>query len=111
VKLEDADKVSVKFNTEGMSSLKMTVTDIRVSNVPEGYEAKVLIDKISGVTVIGETDALAKLVSGSLTAVIDGAQLKPENSTQTVPASVIIPSSSSVWAVGTYTVSVEVTRR
>ena len=111
VKLEDADKVSVKFNTEGMSSLKMTVTDIRVSNVPEGYEAKVLIDKISGVTVIGETDALAKLVSGSLTAVIDGAQLKPENSTQTVPASVIIPSSSAVWAVGTYTVSVEVTRR
>lgn len=111
VKLEDADKVSVKFNTEGMSSLKMTVTDIRVSNVPEGYEVKILTDKIAGVTVIGDTETLSRLVSGSLTAVIDGSQLKPENGTQSVPASVIIPSSSTVWAIGTYTVNIEVTRR
>lgn len=111
VKLDDEEKVTVKFNTEGMSSLKMTVSDIRISNMPEGYEAKIITDKITGVTVIGETGALSKLVPGSLTAVIDGSQLKPDLATQTVPVSVIIPSSSAVWAVGAYTVSVEVTRR
>jgi len=103
--------VSVKFNSEGMSSLKMTVTDIRVSNLPEGYEAKILTDRITGVTVIGETEDLSRLVTGSLTAVIDGSQLKTDSGIQSVAATVIIPSGGTVWAVGTYTVNVEVTRR
>ncbi len=111
VKLVDADTVSVKFNSEGMSSLKMTVTDIRVSNLPEGYEAKILTDRITGVTVIGETEDLSRLVTGSLTAVIDGSQLKTDSGIQSVAATVIIPSGGTVWAVGTYTVNVEVTRR
>jgi len=111
VDLDGVDTVSVSFASEGLSSQKMNVTDIRTSNVPDGYEVKIITEKIQGVTVIGETAELAKLVSGSVVAVVDCSQLKAENGYQSVPVSIIIPSSSSVWAVGSYSVSVEVTRK
>ena len=111
VNLDGIDTVSVKFDSEGMDSKKMTVTDIRASNIPEGYEVTILTDRISGVNVIGETETLSGLVSGSLVAVVDASLLKVEKGTQSVPVTVIIPSSSSAWVLGTYTVNVEVSRK
>lgn len=111
VNLDGADSVSVKFDPEGLDSRKMTVTDIRASNVPEGYDVSILTDRISGVNVIGEEDTLSGLGTGALVAVVDASLLKAENGTQSVPVDIIIPSSSSVWVLGTYTVNVEVTRK
>ncbi len=111
VNMDGTDTVSVKFGTEGLDSRKMTVTDIRASNVPEGYSVKILTDRISGVNVIGETETVSGLVTGALVAVVDASLLKAENGTQSVPVSIIIPSTGSAWVLGSYTVNVEVTRQ
>ena len=111
VNLDGVDTVSVKFDSEGLDSRRITVTDIRASNVPEGYSVTVLTDKISGVNVIGEAETLNSLVSGSLVAVVDASLLKAENGTQSVPVSIMIPSSNKAWVLGSYTVNVEVTRQ
>lgn len=111
VNLDGADSISVKFDPEGLDSRKMTVTDIRASNIPEGYEVSILTDRISGVNVIGEAETVSGLGVGALVAVVDASLLKAENGTQSVPVDIIIPSSSSVWVLGTYTVNVEVTRK
>ena len=111
VDLDGIGTISVKFDSQGMTSQKMTVTDIRASNVPEEYEVTILTEHISGVNVIGDAETIANLLSTSLVAVIDASGLKPESGTQSVPVTVLIPSSSTVWAVGSYTVNVEVTRK
>ena len=111
VNLDGADSISVKFDPEGLDSRKMTVNDIRASNIPEGYEVSILTDRISGVNVIGEAETVSGLGVGALVAVVDASLLKAENGTQSVPVDIIIPSSSSVWVLGTYTVNVEVTRK
>ena len=48
---------------------------------------------------------------GILVAVVDASLLKAENGTQSVPVSIIIPSTGSAWVLGSYTVNVEVTRQ
>ncbi|MBQ4240687.1 MAG: hypothetical protein II672_06220 [Oscillospiraceae bacterium] len=111
VDLDGIGTISVKFDSQGMTSQKMTVTDIRASNVPEEYEVTILTEHISGVNVIGDAETIANLLPTSLVAVIDASGLKPESGTQSVPVTVLIPSSSTVWAVGSYTVNVEVTRK
>jgi YbbR domain-containing protein len=111
VDLDGVGTISVKFDPQGMESQKMTVTDIRASNVPEGYEVTVLTDHISGVNVIGDAETVAGLLPTSLVAVIDASVLRAEPGTQAVPVTILIPSSSTVWAVGTYTVNVEVVRK
>lgn len=111
VDLDGVGTIAVKFDSKGMDSQKMTVTDIRASNVPEGYEVTILSDHISGVNIIGDPETLSALLPTSLVAVIDASLLKPESGTQSVPVTVLIPSSSTVWAMGSYTVNVEVTRK
>lgn len=111
VNISDDESVTVTFDAAGMNSIRRTVTDLRVSNVPEGLEVKITTDKITGVTVFGSSEELQKLVTGSVIAVVDGSQLSGMTGVQTVPVSIVIPSSSSAWAVGSYTVNVEVSRK
>ncbi|MBR4929029.1 MAG: hypothetical protein IKZ63_05940 [Oscillospiraceae bacterium] len=111
VDLDGVGTIEVRFDPQGMDSRKMTVTDIRASNVPEGYEVTVLTDHISGVNIIGDAQTVSDLVPTSVVAVIDASVLKPEPGTQSVPVTILVPSSSSVWAMGSYTVNVEVVRK
>ena len=108
VNLDNIETVTVKINAEGFSSRKMTVSDIRIENAPEGYQINILTSAINSVNVIGPEDKVDLLTSGSVVAIIDGSQIHTEQGSYNVPVSFVIPSSNSSWVAGSYTVVVEV---
>ncbi len=108
--LDNVEKVVVNFDEKNLASRKITVTDIRVNNVPDGYEVKVVSAAINGVTVIGAKEAVENLMVSGVVAEVDASAITADQGTVTVPVRFFIPSTDSVWVAGTYQVTVEVTK-
>ena len=80
---------------------------IRVVNQPANREVEVLTQRIHDVNLIGLAEDVAALSAGSVIAEIDAGDLALSEGQQTVPVTIRIPGSSTVFAVGSYTALVE----
>ena len=108
--MDNIETVTVTFDEEGLASRKITVNDIRVNNVPEGYEVKVVSESINGVTVIGTEQGVEDLLPSGVIAEVDASLIIAQQGTVTAPVRFFIPAKSDVWVAGNYRVTVEVTR-
>lgn len=108
--VDNIETVTVTFDEEGLASRKITVNDIRVNNVPEGYEVKVVSESINGVTVIGTEQGVEDLLPSGVIAEVDASLIIAQQGTVTAPVRFFIPAKSDVWVAGNYRVTVEVTR-
>ena len=84
---------------------------IRAINVPSNYELQILSSIVSGVTLYGPADEIEKLSADSIVAQIDCQSLNLTVGQQTIAVSIQIPSSSRIFATGSYTVQCEVTSK
>ena len=105
--LDNMNEVTVSFDTSAFSQKKVTVSDIRVVNQPANREVEVLTQRIYDVNLIGLAEDVAALSAGSVIAEIDAGDLALSEGQQTVPVTIRIPGSSTVFAVGSYTALVE----
>ena len=94
-----------------MTSTKLNVSNIRAINVPSNYELQILSSIVSGVTLYGPADEIEKLSADSIVAQIDCQSLNLTVGQQTIAVSIQIPSSSRIFATGSYTVQCEVTSK
>ena len=111
VSLDGVTNVTLDFDTSEMTSTKLNVSNIRAINVPSNYELQILSSIVSGVTLYGPADEIEKLSADSIVAQIDCQSLNLTVGQQTIAVSIQIPSSSRIFATGSYTVQCEVTSK
>lgn len=111
VALDDTTSVTLSFDTSQMASVTLGVPNIRVVNMPSNYNIEILADRVPDVTLYGPADEIAELLPESVVAQIDCQNLQVTAGQQTLPVAIQVPSSSRIFAVGSYTVSCQVSSR
>ncbi len=111
VSQEGLGSVTLSFDTSGMSSKALNVSNIRLVNVPSNYDVTVLSTMLEGVQLYGPAAEIERLSPESVQIQVDCQSLGLTAGQQTVPATVQIPSSKRIFAVGSYTVECEVVEK
>jgi len=105
--LDSVKSVDVVFDVSGLASKVITVSDIRVENVPAGTDISVLTDSIRNVTVFGDAAVVQRLLPTSVVAVVDADEIVLQQGSYNVPVHFRIPGVYNVWVTGSYTVTIE----
>lgn len=108
VSLDGISNVTVSFDTSDMDNVSLNVSNIRAINVPSNYDIQILTTIISEVQLYGPAEEIAELTADSVLAQIDCQNVTVTAGQQTVPVSIQIPSSTHIFAVGSYSVQCEV---
>ena len=111
VSLDGVTNVTLDFDTTDMASTKLNVSNIRAINVPSNYELQILSSLVSNVTLYGPAAEIEELSADSIVAQIDCQSLNLTVGQQTIAVSIQIPSSTRIFATGSYTVQCEVTSK
>lgn len=108
---DDTTSVTLSFDTSDMASVTLNVPNIRTINMPSNYDITVQSERVSNVTLYGPKDEIEELLPDSVVAQIDCQNLQITAGQQTLPVTIQVPSSSRIFAVGSYTVSCQITSR
>ena len=108
VSLDGVTSVTLSFDTSDMVSTKLNISNIKPINVPSNYELEILSSVVNGVTLYGPADEIEQLSADSVVAQIDCQSVNLTVGQQSVPVTIQIPSSTRIFATGSYTVQCEV---
>lgn len=111
VALDDTTNVTLSFDTSNMGSVTLNVPNIRTVNMPSNYDVEVMSERVTNVTLYGPADEIAELSPESVVAQLDCQNLQITAGQQTLPVTIQVPSSSRIFAVGSYTVTCQITSR
>lgn len=111
VSLDGVTSVTLSFDTNDMGSTTLNISNISAINVPSNYEVEILSSMVSGVTLYGPAEEVEALSADSVVAQIDCQSVNLTVGQQTIPVTIQIPSSSRIFATGSYTVQCEVRAR
>ena len=111
VSLDGVTSVTLSFDTSDMGSTTLNISNISAINVPSNYEVEILSSMVSGVTLYGPAAEVEALSADSVVAQIDCQSVNLTVGQQTIPVTIQIPSSSRIFATGSYTVQCEVRAR
>ncbi len=109
IRVDNVSSVALNFSLAGLDTARFTVTDLRVVNVPFGFVVQPLAYTIPDVVLVGHMDILQSLTTESIIAEIDFSERDVVSGSYTWPVKISVPGRGLVWAVGDYTVTVEVT--
>ena len=110
INVDNVEKATVTFDSANLQSKRVTVTDLRLNSVPEGYDIKILSTEINGVVVMGDPQQVESLLPEGIVAVVDISTVNLQQGSFTVPVSFQIPSCDKAWVVGNYNVTLEVSK-
>lgn len=108
VSLDGVTSVTLSFDTEDMASTTLNISNIKAINVPSNYELEILSSIVSGVTLYGPADEITSISADSVVAQIDCQNVNLTVGQQTIAVTIQIPSSTRIFATGSYTVQCEV---
>ena len=108
VSLDGVTSVTLSFDTSDMESTTLNISQIKAINVPSNYELEILSSLVSGVTLYGPADEIEAISADSVVAQIDCQSVNLTVGQQTIPVTIQIPSSTRIFATGSYTVQCEV---
>ncbi len=111
INVAHTETVTVTFDWTEMAAKEFTVTNLSLQNVPIGYDAKLLTDRITKVKIIGPADVLETLTSDDLVAQIDLSKRSVETGQFKTALSIFAPLKDLVWAVGDYTAVVVISEK
>ncbi len=106
---ENLTSVTLSFDSSGLAQKTLNVSNIRAINVPANYQINVRSRSISNVTLVGPKEEIEKLSASSVVAQIDAEDIQVAVGQQTVAVQIYVPSSSSIFAIGSYTVQCDIT--
>lgn len=98
----------VKVTLEGLDTEVFAVNNIRIINLPEGYTVDMVTQSVM-VTARGREEDLANIDASQFMVVADLSNAAAQG-TQLVPAQVYLNGTSTVGVVGSYTISVNMSR-
>ena len=108
---DDTTSVTLSFDTSDMASVTINVPNIRVVNMPSNYDITVQSERVSNVTLYGPKEEIEQLLPESVVAQLDCQNLQVSAGQQTLPVTIQVPSSSRIFAVGSYTVQCQISSR
>ena len=108
---ENVTTVDISFNSDGLAERTISVSDIRTANLPDTYNVSVHSKKVSNVTLIGPEEELEALSASSVIAQLNGEDLQLSAGVMNAPVRILVPGSSNIFAVGSYTVECEVSNK
>lgn len=111
VSQENISAVTLSFDTSGLSEkvLNIPAENVRVINLPASYELEVESRRINNVVLIGPAEELEQLSANNVIARINAEDFQVQVGQENIPVQIVIPSSRSIFAVGSYTVQCAVT--
>lgn len=109
VSMDGVTTVTISFDTENLGSTTLNLSNIQAVNVPSNYDVDILSSVVNGVTLYGPKAEIEALTADSVQAVMDCQSVSLTAGQQTLPVTIRIPSSSRIFATGSYTVQCEVT--
>lgn len=108
INLEGDESITVSIDTTGIISRTMSVSEIRLENVPDGYTVTPVTTAIRDVTVYGRSDIMETLTEEDLVAVVDLSDMDLSEGTSSAIANLSAPGMGLVWCSGTYRVQFSV---
>ena len=101
--------MTFEFSKNNLMEKKLRVSNIELINVPDGYTAKPAVSVFTA-NIIGSIKDISALSEYSLVAEVDLAGVEPKPGTITLEARVMATNNSLVWALGKYSVTVNITK-
>ncbi len=111
VSQDGSNTVTLSFDTTGMASTTLNISNIRPVNTPSNYEVEILSSMVNGVTLYGPEEKIEALSADSVQALLDCSSVSLTAGQQTLPVTIQVPSSSQIFATGSYTVQCEITAK
>ena len=111
VNVKNITTLIARFVLNDYESDTFTVSDIKLVNEPDNYDVSVNTQKISKVTIVGPADIIANLKNDNLVALIDMSKVDIITGQYKVPVSIYSPQYNNIWAVGEYSVVLNVTEK
>ena len=109
--VEELAEVSVKFPSYGYSSKNLELANFVLENVPTGYEAKLVTERLRDVKIVGSSSVLNNLTSEDLVAIVDISPYAEKSGRYQAVAKIYCQGSVVAWAVGDYSVNVDVRKK
>ncbi len=106
--LDNINTAQVVFDTEDMSERTVVVEDFTIKNAIAGMEVNLDNLIVQGVTLVGDAETLETLASGSVIGEIDSDDINVTQGVQEVPIKIQIPTADNIFAIGEYTVAIEI---
>ena len=111
VNVKNITTLIARFVLNDYETDTFTVSNIRLENIPENYDVSVNTQKISKVTIVGPAEVISKMAKDELVAKIDMSQIDVNKGQYKVPVSIYSTANNNVWAVGEYSVVLNVTEK
>ena len=106
--VENVTSVTVTFPTYGLSARTLDLDNFVFENVPVGVDITPLSDSIEDIRVVGDSSIIADLTQEDLVGIIDLSQYSLSRGRYTVSVKVYVQGKVLAWAVGEYSVSIDV---
>lgn len=111
VNVKNITTLIARFVLNDYETDTFTVSNIKLENIPENYDVSVNTQKISKVTIVGPAEIISKMTKDELVAKIDMSQIDVNKGQYKVPVSIYSTANNNVWAVGEYSVVLNVTEK
>lgn len=108
VNINYVDEAVVEFDNSGYTEQFLNLNNFVISNVPPGYEAHVVTSAINFVKFIGTETAMRNIKSSDFIVEIDLSDREIRLASYEMPVKIYAPERGLVWAVGSYSVVIEV---
>jgi YbbR domain-containing protein len=109
--LENISSVEVSFDASTWISAFFNISDVNVVSPPANYDVELLTSRIDNVEFIGLEDKINTLTADDIVAEINLAERELTPGQTTFPVKLSAPGKGMVWAVGDYSVMINVTEK
>lgn len=104
--IDRIDAATLSFDYSNWKARIFSVSDVKLSNVPNDYDVTINSSVIKDVKFIGFADAIDNLNASDITATVDLTNVSIKEGKQIVPVVVETVNKDGVWAVGEYKCSI-----
>ena len=104
--IDRIDAATISFNSSNWKTRSFSVSDVKLSNVPNDYDVNINSSVIKDVKFIGFADVIDDLDASDITATVDLTNVSMKEGKQIVPVVVETINKDGVWAVGEYKCSI-----
>ncbi len=106
INIKDVKEISATISSENMESKKVDVKEIQILNKGQ-QDVEIITKVINSVEIVGEKSVIDSISDSNVVAQLDMSHVSLAQGQQTVDVDIIIPSTNSAWARGTYQVTIK----
>lgn len=108
---ENISSVTVQFEDSGWDAARFNITDVEVVSPPADLNVTPLSTRLDNVEFVGNQNIIASMTTGDIVAEIDLSDRALTVGQYSYPVKISVPGKGLVWAVGDYSVVIQVTEK